>query len=192
MTRTEAADMVRNRWQFLGIGTPEEFPRVFSSDVENMMASTGNILDAQPTYHTSRGGNSNGLHVAQGSAPESDQHSAISELDEEQKRNGCVAQMDMPRNDAVTADESSASAAIQISEVADQGRGIAPLTESITVGIGGEATAIASPLYLLASEIVDIVEFSAQYRAEEEAAAEEGALIEASGYNDPATDRSFA
>lgn len=47
MTRTEAAHSVRERWQRLGIGTPEEFPHVFSSDVDNMLeeSSTGNILD---------------------------------------------------------------------------------------------------------------------------------------------------
>jgi hypothetical protein len=126
------------------------------------MLSTGNIFDSQPTYHTSRGGNSNGLHVAQGSAPESDRHSASSELDGAQKRNGCVAQMDMPRNEAVTAGESSSSAAS------------------------------STPVYLLASEIVDIVEFSEQYRMEEIDAAEEGAAIEASGYPDPATNPRFA
>ena len=52
------------------------------------------------TYHTSRGGNSNGLHVTQGSAPESGRHVAIPGLDRMERRNGCVAQMDMPRNKA--------------------------------------------------------------------------------------------
>lgn len=114
------------------------------------------------TYHTSRGGNSDGLHVTQAASRESDRHSASFGLDGTQKRNGCVAKTDMPRNDAVTADESSASAEI------------------------------FTPLYLLASEIVDIAELSEQYRAEERAAAEEGALIEASGYNDPANDPRWA
>ena len=123
MTRPEAVRSVRERWERLGIGTPEEFPYVFSGDVENMLAESDvneAINQALTTYHTSRGGNSNGLHVAQGAAPESDRHSAISELDGAQKRNGCVAQMDMPRNDAATADESSTSA--EILDVADQGR----------------------------------------------------------------------
>lgn len=48
---------------------------------------------------------------------------------------------------------------------------------------------ISSPLYLLSSEIVDLVELSEQYRAEEEAAAEEGAEIEASGYQFPEYER---
>ena len=61
------------------------------------------------TYHTSRGGNSNGLHVTQGSAPESDRHREISVLDRARERNGCVAQMDMPRTRAVTGDGSSTS-----------------------------------------------------------------------------------
>jgi hypothetical protein len=105
--------------------------------VEISGASTGNILDVQPTYHTSRGGNSNGLHVAQGAAPESDRHSAISELDGAQKRNGCVAQMDMPRNDAPPADESSASAATQVSDVADKATGNASVTDGLQVGDEG-------------------------------------------------------
>ena len=37
MTRPEAARLVRERWERLGIGTPEEFPYVFSGDVENML-----------------------------------------------------------------------------------------------------------------------------------------------------------
>lgn len=185
------------------------------------------IGDVATTYHTSRGGNSNGLHVAQGSAPESDRHSAISEMDGAQKRNGCVAQVDMPRNDAVTAGEAISSAAIQFLDVADQAIGNAPVTDGLQVGdegVGGgceqmralqteqgqdltanggrnqsarscENTAdsqVSTPLYLLASEIVDIVEFSEQLRLEEEAAAEEGALIEASGYRDPAENVRFA
>lgn len=64
------------------------------------------------TYHPQRGGNSNGLHVTQGSAPESDRHPASAlTLDRPQGRNGCVAQMDMPQHDAARpADESGASA----------------------------------------------------------------------------------
>jgi len=38
MTRPEAVHLVRERWERLGIGTPEEFPHVFSSDVDNMLA----------------------------------------------------------------------------------------------------------------------------------------------------------
>jgi len=38
MTRPEAVRLVRERWERLGIGTPEEFPHVFSSDVDNMLA----------------------------------------------------------------------------------------------------------------------------------------------------------
>lgn len=57
---------------------------------------------------------------------------------------------------------------------------------------GGEHPVGSSPLYLMASEIVDLVEFDHQYRAEEAAAAKEGELIEASVYPDPASDRSFA
>lgn len=64
------------------------------------------------TYHPQRGGNSNGLHVTQGSAPESDRHPASAlTLDRPQERNGCVAQMDMPQHDAARpAGESRASA----------------------------------------------------------------------------------
>ena len=40
MTRPEAALLVRERWERLGIGTPEEFPHVFSSDVDNMLAES--------------------------------------------------------------------------------------------------------------------------------------------------------
>ena len=46
-----------------------------------------------------------------------------------------------------------------------------------------------SPLYLTAAEIVDLVEFDAQYRMEEEAAAEEGAAIEASNLPYPEYER---
>lgn len=52
----------------------------------------------------------------------------------------------------------------QAYDVANQGRGIAPSTESITVGIGGGVTVISSPLYLLASEIVDLVELERKNR----------------------------
>jgi hypothetical protein len=76
-------------------------------------ATTSN--QALATYHTSRGGNSDGLHVTQAASRESDRHSASFGLDETQKRNGCVAKTDMPRNDAVTAGESSASAGIHSS-----------------------------------------------------------------------------
>jgi len=76
-------------------------------------------------------------------------------------------------------------------DVADQGRGIAPLTESITIGKGGGCPS-HSPLYLTAAEIVDQVELLQQYRLEESAAAEEGEATEASGYPDPAHERRFA
>lgn len=65
--------------------------------------------EISPTYHTRRGGNSNGLHVTQGAEPESDRQLATSELAGQQVRNGCVAQMDMPRTDAVTGDGANAS-----------------------------------------------------------------------------------
>jgi len=84
------------------------------------------------------------------------------------------------------------SSTANILDVVDKATGNTPVIDSPMVGIGGEAPAKASPLYLLASEIVDFVEFSEQYRLEELAAAEEGAAIEASGYPDPASDRSFA
>ncbi|HEX3156760.1 MAG TPA: hypothetical protein VHV32_19180 [Candidatus Angelobacter sp.] len=50
MTLTQAELLVRERWGRLGL-SPEEFPRVFSSDVDNMLeeaASTQNILDVAP------------------------------------------------------------------------------------------------------------------------------------------------
>jgi len=138
MTRPEAARLVRERWERLGIGTPEEFPRVFSGDVENMLKESDEARFALTTYHTSRGGNSDGLHVTQAASRESDRHSAISELDAAQKRNGCVAKTDMPRNDAVTADESSASAGSL--DVADMATGNAPDTDSPSVGDPGAPT----------------------------------------------------
>jgi hypothetical protein len=194
MTHPEAARLVRERWERLGLN-PESAPTVFGSDVDNMLAESGEainqalevapnapqtsevshegrnavvvgvkpgagcgvkspaapqVLDGAPhdqettkeadvlgrsvsavaerlqegtatisnqaltTYHTSRGGNSDGLRVAQVAANESDQLPAI-ELDEAQTRNTRVSQTDMPRNDAVTADESSASAGIHSS-----------------------------------------------------------------------------
>ena len=82
----------------------------------------GPSADSQiSTYHTSRGGNSNGLHVTQGTAPESDRHSASSALDGTQERNGCVAQMDMPHTDAVRpGDVSSASSALTDGVIFDE------------------------------------------------------------------------
>ena len=71
--------------------------------------ATPRVSNSNTTYHTRRGGNSNGLHVTQGSAPESDRHREISVLDRAHERNGCVAQMDMPRTRAVTGDGSSTS-----------------------------------------------------------------------------------
>lgn len=79
----------------------------------------------------------------------------------------------------------SGHVALNVLDVADKATGNAPDTDSPMVSSGGGVTVISSPLYLLASEIVDLVEFDHQYRAEEEIAAEEGALIEARGYSDP-------
>ena len=47
-------------------------------------------------------------------------------------------------------------------------------------------------VYLLASEIVDVVEFAEQYRQEELEAEREGMEIAISGYPDPAHDPRFA
>jgi hypothetical protein len=91
------------------------------------------------------------------------------------------------------------------SEVVDQGKATSVRIDSLCVGNGGGCPS-HSPLYLPTPEpshFSKSVDHFSQLVAkklaeqnsvdlEEEAAAEEGAAIEASGYNDPATDRRFA
>lgn len=144
MSRTEAARLVRERWERLGIGKPEEFPHVFSSDVDNMLLGVADQGKANPRIDSLCGGDEGVSGTVEGHG------SPV----------GMLANRSLDGYDA--------GSEYQFSPADSQ---------------------ISTPLYLLASEIVDIVEFSEQYRAEEEAAAEEGALIEASGYQDPVYER---
>ena len=89
----------------------------------------------------------------------------------------------------------------RISSFADQAQN-QPSIVSLRVGKGGEVPAKTSPLYILdrhgddrfADNILRALEGLPQNGDDEEErdAAEEGALIEASGYPDPASDRRFA
>jgi hypothetical protein len=45
MTRPEAARLVSERWERLLGMSPEEFPHVFSSDVDNMLAESGEAIN---------------------------------------------------------------------------------------------------------------------------------------------------
>jgi hypothetical protein len=110
MTRPEAARLVRERWERLLGMSPEEAPRVFSSDVDNMLAESGEAINQALEVQFGA--------VAQGKTGE------ITSTAEQEPSKLRVA----------------GSNPASPSNVADQGRGTTPSTESITVGDSGVST----------------------------------------------------
>ena len=146
------------------------------------LASTQNILDSDSTFSAASSGEHSPLFQpissVSGSHPEASavHPSCFGSSHASTGQRGKVP-------DAVN---ESGRVALKTSDVAD----VSPVP---ALAQGGEIKpSCSSPLYLLASEIVDIVERAEQERLEEIDAEREGVMTQMSGYRDPAEDRTFA